>query len=59
MINELVKKLRKAADALDDLLESIPSNNHKAVAKIHKAMDKGYNKGKKKHWISFLRTRLR
>jgi hypothetical protein len=33
VINELIKKLRKAADVLDDLLESVPENN-KEIANI-------------------------
>ena len=39
MINDLVKKLRKAADALDDLFVSV-NNEGKAKRAILKSMDK-------------------
>ena len=41
MINDLVKKLRKAADALDDLFVSV-KNEGKAKRAIHKSMDKTF-----------------
>jgi hypothetical protein len=52
MINELIKKLRKAADVLDDLLDQNPSHNGKAKRAIHKAIEKvtKKKKSKAKHW---------
>lgn len=54
MINELIKRLRKAADVLDELLESNPSHNGKAKQSILKAMAKPekrkYKKSKALHW---------
>ena len=53
MISDMIKRLRKAADVLEELFESNPANNPKVVKAIHKKMDsvtkKGYNY-KGKHW---------
>ena len=58
MINELIKKLRRTADVLEDLLTSIPSENKRASNRIKKSMDsivsepvkRGPYK-KRKHWM--------
>ena len=71
MINELIKKLRKAADVLDDLLDSFPENNKKAAKSIRKSMEislngsspvvekRKYKKKKKPHWASTPEGKLR
>ena len=49
VINDLIKKLRKAADVLDELMDSFPTENRKAVRSIRKNMDLSLNmqKGQK------------
>jgi len=52
MINDIIKRLRKAADVLEELLDFNPASNIKAVKKIHKAIEK-VNKKRRyngKHW---------
>ena len=52
MINDLIRKLRKAADVLEDLLDFDPASNIKAVKSIHKSIAK-VNKKRSyngKHW---------
>jgi len=65
MINEVIKKLRKAADALDELMDVMPSANIRAARSIRTKVDRNlkeemaYGKTpillktmstKKKHW---------
>jgi dTDP-D-glucose 4,6-dehydratase len=54
MLNEIIKKLRKAADALDELLETEPKHNKAVVTAIHKSIDKQIKERKKYkkyvHW---------
>src|SRR6186713_1543602 len=40
MINECIKRLRKAADALDELLDVMPAHNGKAKRSISRTIDK-------------------
>src|SRR6185369_1609481 len=40
VINEVIKKLRKAADALDELMDVMPSANMKAARSIRTKVDK-------------------
>jgi hypothetical protein len=40
VINEVIKKLRKAADALDELMDVMPSANMKAARSIRVKVDR-------------------
>jgi ElaB/YqjD/DUF883 family membrane-anchored ribosome-binding protein len=55
MINELIKKLRKAADALDSLLDGEPKHN-KAV---EKAIRKSIAKRVKPHWTQLPKNKAK
>lgn len=44
IINEAIRRLRKAADALDELLDVMPDQNRRAAGAIGKAVTKNLNR---------------
>lgn len=61
MINDLIKRLRKAADVLEALLDFDPATNTVAVKEIHKSIAQ-VKKGKSyngKHWTQLPKNRAK
>jgi hypothetical protein len=52
VINDLIKRLRKAADALDSLLEVDINSNIEAARLIGNKMDRKFNQKDRKNFIA-------
>lgn len=58
MINDLIKRLRKAADALDSLLEFNPNENKEVMNSIVEGFNDRVKK-KKKHWTQLPKNKAK